>query len=142
MRKLVVATATVAVFALLVSPALAGKGGNGNGKGGGGNTTAATAGITLNDPDPHLGEWVTFSVTLPPLPGWADPRIQIMCHQSGVLTYGEAGPFDQPFLLGGGSSEWLTNGGSADCLADLYYWSYNGGQEWNGMQSASFVAEG
>jgi len=38
MRKLFVAAATVAIFALLVFP-LTGKGGNGNGKGGGGSTT-------------------------------------------------------------------------------------------------------
>jgi len=79
-----VAAATVAILAILVSLAFGAKGENGPGQGG--NASVTDLGISLNDPDPHLGEWVTFTVVLPQVPGWADPRIQIMCHQSGVLT--------------------------------------------------------
>ena len=46
MRKLFVATATVAIFALLISPAMAG---NGKGGGRGGNTTTATSSTKIED---------------------------------------------------------------------------------------------
>ena len=140
MRKLFVATATVAIFALLVTPAMAKKGNNN----GSGQQVTAGPSITLNDADPHLGGWVNFSVVLPQLPGWVNPRIQIICWQGGVMTYGEAGAYDASFMLGGAGSDWLRNGGAADCQADLYYWSSsNAGQKFNLLASTPlFTAQG
>ena len=95
---------------------------------------AATAGW------PHLGDWVNFQVTFPKSVNKYGVRIQVICYQNGNLVYGEAGPYTQSFLLGGGSSEWLRMGGAADCTADLYYWSYNGGQKFNWLASTEFAA--
>lgn len=85
--------------------------------------------------DLSLGGVVTFDYTVDGLPGWANPRVQLMCYQAGALVYGMALNADpnngvptataQPFVLGGGSSDWLTNGGPAECDATLFYWDNN-----------------
>ena len=114
--------------------------------------TAAT--IALNVPTttlqtfsegqwPNLGDTVTFTVTYPKTANRYDPRIQVMCYQDGVLVYGEAGPYYQGFHLGGSGSLWLyQTPGPAHCIADLYYWSYNGGQKFNWLASTEFDAGG
>ena len=119
-------------------------------------TTAAT--IALNVPTtqlaaftatgdatiwPALGDSVTFAVTYPKTVEKYGPRIQVLCYQDGALVYGEAGPYYQSFLLGGASSDWLNNSpGPASCVADLYYWSYQGGQKFNWLASVEFSAGG
>jgi len=66
-----------------------------------------------------------------------------MCYQNGTLVYGEAGPYYHAFQLGGASSDWLNNSpGPATCVADLYYWSYQGGQKFNWLASVQFDAGG
>ena len=66
-----------------------------------------------------------------------------MCYQNGTLVYGEAGPYYHTFQLGGASSDWLNNSpGPATCVADLYYWSYQGGQKFNWLASVQFDAGG
>ena len=122
MRKLFVATATVAIFALLVAPALAGNGkGGGKGRGGGGQDVTAAPSIALNEADPSFGDVVTFTVAYPSM---RDPAlIRVWCRQDGADVYHVAGVATDPFPLGG--AQWP--GGEAECSADLYYY------EWHGM---------
>lgn len=99
---------------------------------------------------PALGQDLLFDYTVGDLPGWANPRIQVMCYQDGELVYGEARAADpsepvnaQPFApLGGGSSQWLTNGGPAECEATLYYWQFHPSQVFHPLASISFTAGG
>lgn len=113
--------------------------------------------ITLDQKDPYLGSSVTFTVTYPKLKGNPTPRIAVRCFQDvdgdGTVdtkdwnpvtnkdfVYGEAGSADQAkqqaltgnpgFLLGGGGSEWKTRGGAATCNAELFYFTYKGGQQY------------
>lgn len=53
-------------------------------------------------------------------------RIQVVCYQGDAAVYAaaEMAPFNS-FVLGGGSSAWLTNGGPATCEATLYYWQWH-----------------
>ena len=107
--------------------------------------------IVLNTPrasgsatpwEPRLGDNVTFTVTYPKTLDHYGVRIQVLCYQNGNLVYGEAGPFDQAFLLGGAMSSWFMTDGPATCHADLFYWSYNGGQKFNPLAWVEFSAEG
>ena len=111
--------------------------------------TAEPSSIILNVPAqagttapwaPKLGDNVTFTVGYPKTLDHYGVRIQVLCYQDGNLVYGEAGPFSQGFLLGGAMSTWYLNDGPADCHADLYYWSYNGGQKFNPLASVGFAA--
>ena len=81
MRKLFVAAATVAIFALLVFP-LTGKGGNGNGKGGGGSTTNPDSRITIEDySELWLGGTVGFETNAVGLAGREYPMYTVWCYQ-------------------------------------------------------------
>ena len=81
----------------------------------GGSGTAAS--LKLNQTDPRLGDLVNFTYS-----GTSkEPRIQIACYQGGLnVTFAVDQAASTWFLLGGSSSEWKTNGGSADCVAYLY----------------------
>ena len=102
--------------------------------------------IALVETNPHLGDYVTFKSTY--YPSNLDQkekggvRVQVLCYQNGNLVYGEAGHYDMKFLLGGAMSIWFQGGGEADCHADLYYWSYQGGQKFNPLAFADFHALG
>lgn len=104
--------------------------------------------IVLDQSAPQLGEWITFTTSISGLPGWADPRIQIVCEQNGQVVYGEAGPSTQRFLLGGASSPWLNSSDGADatqpaqCVATLYFWQFHPRQVFNPLASISFEAAG
>jgi hypothetical protein len=98
-------------------------------------TTSATATIW-----PHLGDYVTFTAAYPQNLDHYGVRIQVLCYQNGALVYGEAGPYTQKFLLGGSMSTWFLTNGNADCVADLYYWSSQGGQKFNFLAEAQFAA--
>jgi hypothetical protein len=103
------------------------------------------ASIVLATPNPALGVSVSFTSAPTDLSGppKSQPRIQVMAYQDGVLVYGEAGPASQSFLLGGAGSAWLTNGGPAHCVADLFFWSYKGGQQtFELLASTEFDAAG
>ena len=92
---------------------------------------------------PSLGDSVSFTVSVPKSAEKFGPRIQVACYQGDVLVYAEAGPHYQYFLLGGSSSDWLNiSKGPAHCVADLYYWSYQGGQKFNWLASTEFDAGG
>jgi len=89
--------------------------------------------------EPHLGSWVTFSTTYPT--SVKNPRIEVLCYQNGQLTFGMAGGVTYAFELGGAGSVWLTNGGEADCTANLYYFAWKAGQQtYNWLASKSFHA--
>ena len=118
-------------------------------KGGGASSEPST--IILNAPalaastiswEPHLGDYVNFTVTYPKSLDNKGVRIQVLCYQDGNPVYAEAGPYSQDFLLGGAMSDWFLSGGSATCHADLYYWSYNGGQKFNLLASTNFDSLG
>ena len=98
--------------------------------------------LSLDQPVPALGDWITFTWSVSNLPGWATPRIQVICSQDDVVVYGVAGPAWQSFLLGGGSSNWLTNGGPAVCVATLYYWQFHPSQIFHPLDSVTFAAGG
>jgi hypothetical protein len=138
-------TALVLLFAaglaVAATPALS-KGGKGGG--GGSGSSAASASISLNEANPALGSSITFSSSY--ASGVKNPRIQVMCYQDNgaTLVYGEAGSPDHVFLLGGGSSQWLANGGLASCHADLFelIWNGNNPQQVTMLASTAFDAAG
>ena len=78
--------------------------------------------IVLDTAAPAFGEPVTFTTSVTgKLRGYQYPLVYVACYQAGVLVYGQLDFPDAPFLLGGGSSEWVTRGGGpAECIATLY----------------------
>ena len=90
---------------------------------------------------PGLGTTVSFSTTYPRTV--KNPRIEVLCYQGGSLVYGEAGDVAQEFLLGGGWSIWLGQGGPADCTANLFYFGSHAGQQtYVVLASTAFSASG
>src|SRR5262245_30983778 len=95
MKKIFVAAATVAIFALLVSSPAVAKGG----KPGGGAVTAPSTidlctvdGVAVNScatglvslastPTPHLGGSVKFASSAQGLAGWEYPMVGVWCYQ-------------------------------------------------------------
>jgi hypothetical protein len=105
----IAAIAILAAVTFGAGSALAAKGG----VHGGGQT--APASITLNQTDPHLGDWVTFTTN-------GGSRIAVACYQGGIgnMVYSADQPTGTAFLLGGTSSLWKSRGGDALCYAWLY----------------------
>ena len=113
---------------------------------------AGSGTIALATPEPvALGDTITFSVT--GVEDLSNPRIWVAATQDGVLVYGEGASPNEPLKLGGGSSDWVTKGGPADCTVRLYYiLNKSGKAEWKGggadqggtvdLGSSSFHAEG
>src|SRR5262245_31211872 len=90
---------------------------------------------------PRLGAAISFNATYPKNLEHYGIRVQLMCYtQSGVLIYGETAAWNQQFTLGGSMSTWFLTNGEADCVADLYYWSYQGSQKWNFLAETQFHA--
>ena len=111
-----------------------------------------------------LGSNVTFAAGYPS--NTRNPRVEVLCYQQsdpsgralfdparGYLVYGETGDIGQAlgdgtsplgynvFLLGGGMSAWLLIGGSADCVANLFYFGKSAGtQTFNILASTTFAA--
>jgi hypothetical protein len=83
------------------------------GKGGGGKPGGGGASITLNQADPHLGDWVTFTTS------GSGSNIQVACYWGLDLVWESKQRVGSAFLLGGTNSRWLSDGGSADCYAWL-----------------------
>jgi hypothetical protein len=99
----------------------------------------ALSDTTARAASPSLGSSVSFDTGYPS--SVKHPRIEVLCYQSGSLVYGEAGEVNDTFRLGGGGSAWLTNGGSADCTANLFYFgSHAGRQTYNKLASTDFAA--
>jgi hypothetical protein len=116
------------------------------GAGGKGGTPTPTYTISLNQANPRLGDWVTFSYSQ--VPHVKDLRVEIICSEmiSGVntLVYGEAGPADQSFLLGGAGSLWLYEypTTSVACLATLYSWDFHPSETFIAYAKTTFSAAG
>ena len=119
-RRLVLTGILAAALAVAAAPAL----GKGNPQSVSSITLNQSSGLTQSQP--HLGGSVTFTAVYPT--NVKTPRVEVLCYQNGALVYGEAGSPGDAFLLGGGGSLWLTAGGSASCVANLYYFTWNGGQ--------------
>lgn len=137
LSRIVISGALVLALALAIGTAtsdsaLAGKKG--------GATTSDTSSIVLNSPvtaaaatdatsGPRLGSAVDFTTHAAGLAGWEYPMVAIWCYQDGVLVYMELAHPDATFVLGGGSSDWKTIGGAADCEAYLYAYGSKGARE-------------
>ena len=97
---------------------------------------------------PSIGDWITFTVTFPKSVERYGPRILISCYQNDQLVYAEGGTYYQAFMLGGSGSLWVYDLAPGDrqapaqCVAELFYFSYNGGQKWNHLADVSFEAGG
>jgi hypothetical protein len=99
---------------------------------------------------PHYAGTVTFSSA--GTGRLKNPRVYVHCYQFGSLVYWEAGGAGSTFTLGGGYSLWVAaGGGSAHCIADLFYfkkagsnseWNGNGQQEYVWLASTEFDATG
>lgn len=104
--------------------------------------------ISLTTPDPALGVTIYFAATAPERTSKKfDIRVQVLCYSQvdDVLIYGEAGPWDLGFLLGGGSSDWLNDRPTeaVHCVATEYYWSkVHGLQTFNWLAETEFDAAG
>lgn len=105
---------------------------------------ADTYSITLDQSAPAFETYVTFTTTGVPTHQIKNPRIEVLCYQSGTLVYGEAGAITDSFLLGGGGSIWIDNGGGpADCTANLFYFDNHGAtQTYVLLATTSFAAAG
>lgn len=90
-------------------------------------TSSLTAGAT-STAWPTLGDYVTFTVTIPDSLRSDFVFVQVLCYQGPIhsLTFAASGPPDTEFLLGGTNSPWLSSGGPASCNADLFYWTRGG----------------
>jgi hypothetical protein len=142
----------------------AAKGGNGGGGTSSDSWISLAQANTFAASGPSLGSTVTFGAGYPG--NVRDPRVEVLCYQvsdpsglalydpaRGYLVYGETGDIGQAlgdgtsplgyngFLLGGGMSAWLLNGGSADCVANLFYFGQHAGsQTFNVIATTSFAA--
>ncbi len=131
MKKTIVALAVLAAIATLSTAGYSGKAS----KPTSGTSTITLASVSSGDGTallaanlkPALGDNVTFATTVGSLAGWEYPMVDLECRQSGVIVFSQLDHPDANFLLGGGSSVWLTNGGVANCTADLDAYGSKGG---------------
>ncbi len=89
--------------------------------------------ISIDQSPVSLGDDVTFTVTGIPK-GTKNPWISVTAYQpdaSGtpVIVYGEGNVVGSTFHLGGYASQWLTNGGPAECHAEVGDLYWKGGKE-------------
>ena len=111
-------------------------------------TPTLTGTITLDQENPSLGDVVTFTIETS-LPekckangGPRCYRIEVIGSQDGVQVYLNDANHGQQVLLGGGISDWVTNGGPADCVATLYtYTDFNPVTRFD-IASVAFAAGG
>ncbi len=132
--------AAILAVGLVAGTAFAGKGGG----------TTATPWIALASvdgntsaalPQPSLGSSVGFAAGYPK--NTKNPWVSLSCYQDGTLVYGEGGKVDHTFVLGGGSSLWLSVGGSATCTAEFGDLYWKGGYEYyTYLATTSFSAGG
>lgn len=90
-----------------------------------------------------LGSYVTFSTTVPR--DVRNPRIEVLCYQDNLFTFGTAGGIKDKFQLGGTDSRWLNQypNDPAECVANLYYLQEeNGKQVHHPIASTNFSVEG
>jgi hypothetical protein len=93
-------------------------------------TGTGTSTIALESySDLRLGGYAGFETNAVGLAGWEYPLVAVWCYQGGDLVYMALDKPNSEFLLGGGGSVWLTNGGGANCDAYLYAYGWKGGKE-------------
>src|SRR3990170_1663680 len=80
----------------------------------------ASGTLAITSLDAQFGGAVTFSATTDNLKGYQYPLVYLACYQGATLVYGQLGLPTETFILGGGSSDWWTSPGPADCEATLY----------------------
>ena len=133
------AAATVAIFALLVIPAMA-KGP----KGGGGSAVIPQSSIELESySDLRPGGYVGFETNAVGLAGNEYPMVAVWYYQSDTTVYMALSQAGDEFLLGGAGSDWLRSDGGADCSGVLYAYSWKGGHESvRQLDSVDFQAAG
>jgi hypothetical protein len=125
-RYFKLAPLAVICFALLAGPAFGAKGGSGGS--GKGSTTSATPPLTLNQTNVWYGGTVSFTVNASGAS--STPMVRVLCSENGLEVYGNAQASDgsaswsPQFTLA--SSTWAANPGSAQCGADLYYYTWRG----------------
>ena len=127
-KFIAIAVMLLGVTALSVTPGLAAKGGKGRSP----DPAPTTSSIVLNEADPHFGGTVTFTVTYPDMK--YTPFVSVLCSQNGEIVYQYAqwseadGPWVPSLTLW--DAIWAANGGgSANCVADLYYYIWKGQTE-------------
>ena len=132
---------TAVVVAVVVAAAFAGPAFAGGKLGGGGTSSIALSGTA------SFGQPATFTVVDPPVKGL--PEMTVQCSQAGQEVYAGtqmmsgASPFAPSFTLY--SAVWAANGGgSADCNATLFYYTWQGQRETGVVIMArdSFTANG
>ena len=122
---LMAGVALLVTSVLVTGSTFAAKGGKGNGP----LAVSADPSIRPFETDLHYGGSVSFAVTYPAMKD--TPLVRVLCFQSGQMVYqysqwsdGSA-TWTPQFRLW--SDPWAANGGGrADCVADLYYFTYQG----------------
>lgn len=132
----------LAIAALLVPTALGAMTGTAEAAKGGPKANSTPNSITLNQPAPKLGDWVTFTSVYPS--SAKNPRVQVICRQNGVTVWATADVPSASFLLGGTSSDWFATRGAANCEADVFdlSWSGNNPQQVTMYATTFFDAAG
>jgi|SRR3954449_6861325 len=147
MKKMVVALAMLAAIAAFSTAGYAGKAAKPTSS----SSSIALASVLSGDgtaklastAQPSLGNRVTFATTVGSLAGWEYPMVDLECRQNGAIVFSQLDKPDATFLLGGGSSQWLTTQGSATCTADLdAYGSKAGRWSVRVLSTTSFDAAG
>ncbi len=123
---LIAGIATLVTSILITGSTFAAKGdGNGNGP----HAASTTPSIALVETGPHFGGVVSLAMSYPAMR--STPLVRVLCFQGDQTVYqysqwgGGSDPWVPSFTLW--SDTWDSNGGGpADCVADLYYFTYQG----------------
>lgn len=100
---------------------------------------AAPTGQALTSSYPSLGTSVSFVTVVPSTA--KNPAIALNCYQGGTVVWSYVGATTSTYKLGGDSSPWLANGGSASCVAQLVSVTWKAGVEsMTQLASTSFTA--
>jgi hypothetical protein len=89
---------------------------------------ATTDGAAVAAAQPRLGSSVRFATGYPT--GTKNPWVSVTCYQGSAMVYGEGNSPSADFILGGASSQWVTNGGAASCHAELGDLYWRGGHQY------------
>lgn len=96
---------------------------------------------TLSPSNPRLGQTVSFTAVL--AKSAKNPVLILDCFQNQSLVWEQRGAPSDSYLLGGTSSQWQSNGGSATCVANVYDLVTKGGTVYYMVQAVTqFVADG
>jgi len=92
--------------------------------------TTSTVTIAVNETGLSLGDTVSFTVDAPKRV--KNIGVNVRCYQNNVLVWGTAAFENTNYttVLGGGSSDWVRNGGPATCTAQGFDYVWRGGQQY------------